>query len=322
MSYIKLKSKINNTSIPPTTYIKNTATQFSCIHIANINGKYGIVHAESNDILVPFEYDNISMAGFQLYLLIKNGKMGIVHIYCNFCEEHLAFKLLKLIPCEYDYISFPNNGESFVLMRKDYSETSSFDIYFPKANVVKKSFWRDEYNDRDYIVITGKDHLTQKVFNSYGKELLVIPAKNEMLPIYGVFETELGTVFIVLREDNSGELIILRKRKKKEYLNCPEEYADYYELTGRKTVYSFEKFIRPLFLSDNYRTFERKFINGYILERDGKPLVLNSFLKPIASEDADLVFIEESIFAVTETNKKFSVGLSLCGILYNPYDNI
>ena len=46
--------------------------------------------------LTPFEYDNITVFGFGLLLLVKKGKMGILHIKRGFYEPQEEFKIAKI----------------------------------------------------------------------------------------------------------------------------------------------------------------------------------------------------------------------------------
>lgn len=101
-----IKQRINTSSIPPTVYEEDEKGKNSCICIASKDGKYGMVTEDGKPFL-PFEYDNISMAGFHLYLLIQNGKIGLLHARRPSLCDDKPFEIIKLIPCEYDMITFP-----------------------------------------------------------------------------------------------------------------------------------------------------------------------------------------------------------------------
>ena len=79
--------------------------------VGSSNNKYGIVDNEG-EIIVPFEYDNITRIGYELLQISKGGKVGLIQIENDQDETDILFGMPEagrffvsnIIPCEYDYI--------------------------------------------------------------------------------------------------------------------------------------------------------------------------------------------------------------------------
>lgn len=276
-----IKQRINTKSIPPTIYEEGTP----CIFIAERAGKYGVVK-ETGETLVAFEYDNISMAGFSLYLLVQKGKFGIAHIKGEGdIGEALDFSMKKIIPCEYDFIEFPTNGESFVILRKDQETGSEIWVYFCKTGDLKGPFCRENYCDRKYIVVCDdRTDFTEHVLYQDGRELFQTTENRKNLGIVGVFETRKGTVFLVLRDDDSAELILLEKRRKEEYAHCREHDEYYFEPGGKVKRYICEKFVAPVLYGQPVFGCERKCAGAFVVKSCEKHIVLDGGLEPVAQD--------------------------------------
>lgn len=61
------------------------------VYICLKNGKYGIFSLEKEEMIIPFEYDNITYAEDGIYLLIKGGKMGRRILNSIIAKERLFF---------------------------------------------------------------------------------------------------------------------------------------------------------------------------------------------------------------------------------------
>lgn len=281
MTY-EIKQKINNTSIPPTIYDKEST--FDETNICYADGRFGIICKDDNEqrLLLPFEYDNITMAGFSLYLLIKDGKMGIAHIKrVPNSGGGIYFELLKLIPCEYDLITFPTNGESFVLMRKDTEESSHFQIYFIRTKKVSDSFWRVEYIDRDFIAVTDIAKSKTVILSRSGKQLFTYNSTC----FCHAFESEEGTVFFISKDDRTCELLLFKKKPKP---GCEKQIDDYYyRLSGEIISYQCKHNPKPIFAPKIIRTHERNSVLGFIVEKNGKHYHLNGNLEVVAEVNSN-----------------------------------
>lgn len=305
-----IKQRINNTSIPPTIYDEDDDNIGICI--VQKDGKFGVV-TEADNVLLDFAYDNISMAGFNLYLLIQNAKMGILHIRRTDDNAAQGFKIVKVIPCVYDLITFPKNGESFVFLRKDSEKASSVQIYYTHTNIISEPYWRVEYDDRDYIVVTDLGSQAEKIFDNQGTNLFAATDKECML--CNVYETCGGTVFTKVSGDKAS-LVLVKKRRKKQY----EQYADLdddicFELTGEIEEFCCDGF-RPILANEHTRTFERAYALGFIVEAEGRYQVLDGNCVGVCVEYLDDVSVRTSIqFGNTE------ITLGKAGILLEESTN-
>lgn len=297
MNEYNIKQRINNTSIPPTIYSEDEENIGICI--ARKDGKYGVV-TEADDVLLDFEYDNISMAGFNLYLLIQSGKMGVLHIRRTDEDAEQKFEIARVVPCAYDFIIFPKNGESFVILRKDSEKASSVQIYYTHTNIISEPYWRIEYNDRDYIVVTDFGSKVEKIFDNQGNNLFTASDENEDL--CHAYETQGGTVFTKATINaDVASLILVKKRRKPEYEQYPDlDGAFCFEITGEVEEICCDSF-RPVLASEHTRTFERNFAIGFIIEKDARYQVLDGNCSPLCKECSEDVGVRTSIaFGDTE----------------------
>ena len=96
------------------------------IKIETRNDKMGIVNTLKDEVIIPFEYDNIFVYGPELFVLYKKGKVGAVNLSKKkgFCPEWIA-------KCEYDTL-----------------DTNCHDIIFSKEEeylyVSSYGFWRNK----------------------------------------------------------------------------------------------------------------------------------------------------------------------------------
>ena len=269
MNEYNVKQKINNNSIPPTIYSENKNK--SCILIAEKDGKYGIIDSNSKKELLQFEYDNITIGGFGLYLLIKNGKMGLAHIVRPLLSQNAEFNLVKIIPCEYDFISFPRNATSFVILRKDSLESSLTQIYFKRVQILSESFYDIRYFDTDFIFAVDKDNPNIEIaYNNQGELLYKSETKIPNGQTHMAYQTDENTVvFVRTGSEYQVEFTMIKKNNKK------------FEIKTK----CYDKFIRPI-RADNYIiTFERSFAFGFVCLENNDYIILNGELDKIKEQN-------------------------------------
>ena len=318
MNKYTIKQRINNNSIPPTIYDDNPNEKKTCLCIAQRKGKYGIL-AEDDDIFLPFEYDNITMIGFSLYLLIKGGKMGLLHAARpSLCEDQ-PFDLKSLIPCEYDLITTPKNGESFVFLRKDQEKDSLMQAYFIDTCTISEPFWREEYNDRDYLIITELDHRTEKIFHKSGKCLYTTEGSEKATMLCSIYETYYGTVFVDVKEDESVSLVLAEKKKREDCDFCEDDY--YYELTGIVKTSNFDSYVRPILASEHLRTFERPFVFGFVVEAQDDYFVLDGKCEKLHNDAFDNLIIDTVVRSRTGRGIHANITINRTNLMYEKFTN-
>ncbi|MGN1135589.1 MAG: hypothetical protein ACI4SF_05155 [Oscillospiraceae bacterium] len=130
----------------------------SYIYIVKLGNKYGIF-SDDNEELVPCEYDNITFLNFEIFQLVKKGKIGIAHIE-ELDDEYSSQRLKRLIPCEYDSLDY-SKSKATVALKKDEFEGQKCRVYFPMSDMLT-----DQY---DSYEILGRGLI--ELCNSNGSEL-------------------------------------------------------------------------------------------------------------------------------------------------------
>lgn len=141
----------------PHTFDEENKDTYSSIYIVKDGDMYGVID-DNDNVFIPCEYDNITVIGFGLLQLVKNGKLGLAH-YSRERKIHDApFYLEELLPCEYDFIDAPWY-EEIVVLRKDDFNRMKVRAYF--TNIKKLTDWYDDYSilDRDIVEMqNAKDY--------------------------------------------------------------------------------------------------------------------------------------------------------------------
>lgn len=228
------------------------------VYICLKNGKYGIFSLEKEEMIIPFEYDNITYAEDGIYLLIKGGKMGLAHLEFNYCEGKVVFCNKKLItPCEYDFIHTLNSyGKAYVL-QKNTLERISVQVYLPWVSRLTEEYERYRYLDEGFIEL-----------NRENKRVLIDDSTGDVITddpdyfTYTAYKTASGNVILDFKYFNEYRLIFIRS-----YFEDPE-------IPDQKTIVDFE--------GDLYVTFEEDecgFPIGTlfkIVHPDGSTTILNN----------------------------------------------
>ena len=94
------------------------------ITICEKEGKCGITD-NLGEVILPFEYDNISRTGFCFLQSIKNGKVGLVHLG----ESDGKIVINQIIPCEHDYGEV-KQFQNVVLLHKNDTYKNLVSVYF------------------------------------------------------------------------------------------------------------------------------------------------------------------------------------------------
>lgn len=233
----------------------------------------GILTGNESTILIPAEYDNVSVLDIDIYLLVKDGQMGLAHIETS----GLNTEVKTIIPCEYDLITCSD----YVYLKKDFENGSRMRVYFPFSRKLSEWYWIEHYRDTDYCVMIDSDRLTQIVLDKYGKILFLTNQDKNTYLITDVFETREGTVFVETKEDDTAELIFVEKVEREMPRERESDICDIlgYELTGKIRRYRCDKFYRPI-LSKTISSFcDRQFAVAFVVEKSKNILTLNARLE-------------------------------------------
>lgn len=319
MDTIEIKQKINNTSVPPTIF--NEGKYYSAIHIARKYEKYGVVRPDGEEIL-PFEYDNISMAGFGIYQLSKGGKLGIADICKPNYDDYEPYVLRHLTPCVYDVIEYPQHGESFVLLRKDKEDGSEMQIYFPKsAKLSEEVFWRVEHTDRDFLVAIDNSQLL-KAFDREGNNILTVPRNEDAQLLIPAYESKNSTVFLTVNEeDDVSNLFFAMKRKTEPDMCCETTYD--YELTGEIKKVEFGRFLWPVLSIKTIRTHERPFVEAFFIMRDNDVFLLDGDGERMIQKALDHeIYVSSNIRGKTFHGIAFDIELRKSNVVCEYFEDI
>ena len=87
-------------------------------YISEKDGKLGVFSQTQEEMLIDFEYDNITYAGNGIYIVIRNSKMGLIHP--AYTDYDFYYDLQVEIPCEYDFIhTLGAYGRNFILQKNE-----------------------------------------------------------------------------------------------------------------------------------------------------------------------------------------------------------
>lgn len=119
--------------------------------IRQLDGKFGIVHSVTGEVVLPYEYDNVFKYGGE-FVLCRQGKWGMAR------QRHGIVEVI--IPCEYDAIE--SDGADWI-----FSDQKEILCYFRYAGEVRRfqyleQFYAGSYgsyffacDDKCYYVVEG-----------------------------------------------------------------------------------------------------------------------------------------------------------------------
>lgn len=306
----KILQIINESSIPPTIYSEGEDDINSCICIAQQGSKIGMVTG-NGEVFLPFEYDNITMAGFHMYLLIQNGKMGLLHVTRSVEDASQPFEMINLIPCEYNLVTCPRHGQSFAYLRKDTLTGSLFYVYFVKTKRMRGPFWKLEYIDEDYVAVKElADKSTLLCYDRNGTKLFASKAENDIaILLCSAFETKVGTIFVQINTDDTVDLILVERVRKEQYKDRSDDNNLYYKCSGVVHRFHYDAFIRPILASEHIHSYDRDAALGFVVEKDGKQMVLNYECRNITKKGIEELSIVTYLKGLTDRQYKTYLAL-------------
>lgn len=235
-----IKQRINNPHrLPPYVLEKEHLEEYSSIYIVNNGIGYGIIDDDNNE-LIACEYDNITVVGFGLLQLVKNGKVGLAHFGRGLSDKSQPILLKRMIPCEYDAIESPWH-EGIVVLRKDEYDGMKVRTYFTYVNKLT-----DEY---DYYQILDRDIIELK--NTSGYEL---------------FDARSGKCFLHHKNQSfvSFNAHISDKSKENIVILSFGKFIFYDGNIANEHYYN--GYAHPIFKTTDVQASDRPLIKGFIIE--------------------------------------------------------
>ena len=275
MTNYSIKQRFDISTTPTAIFNEKYDDINASICIAQQDGQMGMVMA-NGEIILPFAYDNISLMGNELYLLIKGGKQGILHAKPVYENDDITIDIMMKTDCVYDYISGRSRFQkSFVALRRDLPQTFTYEIYFVETGILLVECWKVDYMDEDYVVVTDFDHRTKKCFDRYGQFVFAVPAREDCAVIvFDPFETTSGTVFVLLQLDYF-EMVFVERNKKQEFQQRVDDNPYFYECSGQTKHIFVDEFLYPILASERFRTFDRDCALAFMVKHRGKTFLLD-----------------------------------------------
>ncbi len=225
-------------------------------YIALKNNRYGLLNFEGS-IIIPFEYDNITYTNFNIFRLVKHGKMGLVHFEHDYDKATDTYRDIKIeIPCEYDYISTINACSAFEL-KKYLLDSSSVKVYLPLVTRLTEEYEHCHYFNEGILEL----HRTDKRILLDDQTGNVI---NEDIEYFtcGIYNTAVGFVIQDFKFPHTYRLIFIR--------NCFEEP----DIPDQKRIIDFDGDFSVIFEDDecSYPLIKQ----FKIVDNDGNTTILNN----------------------------------------------
>ena len=175
------------------------------------NNKYSIINKETNEVLIPPEYDNIFIYGEELFVLYKGGKIGAVRI-----SEHNDLKVQWIAKCEYDTmderyhnLTFTNDNGYVYYNAYTYFKNDCNPLVWTFSNMYVDEGYVFGETDKEYVIIR----------ELYGEQIWQEPIENfkaDMWPSF-MFVGRLGDDELFY--DAASSKILKVGREKSEWID-------------------------------------------------------------------------------------------------------
>lgn len=254
------------------------------LSVGHINGRYGVLTQDKEEFLA-FEYDNIIAFENDILQIVRNGKMGIVHIRKEY--ENGTYDILHLIDCEYDRIDSERTGAMLLWkqgMPDDYFDGCSVRAYFKQTQTLT-----DEYAWGMILTVECS-------------RLLLVMRRNEEEDIFDVQTGEIisneKNVFFAKQYSTVNEVVINRNYGHDGY----HGYSGYQSLLrlaeGERKEYFFHGTdVYAVSGSIGYGFPERM---GFIIGTDEGFIILDDMLHPMSYKTFHSVYVRNEIIAYDE----------------------
>lgn len=261
MDYI-VKQKINDPhTLPPHVFKEENAEDYSSVSIVSNGTFYGIIN-DDNEELVPCEYDNITIIGFGLFQLVKNGKLGLARLYRESLKYNYPIVLKRIIPCEYDVIECPWH-EEIVILRKDETVGMSVRAYF--TDVEELTDWYSNYKILDRDIVELRNSEGSFLYDARNGKMFLHHENISQFSFDAPFKDEDELDF--MKVGGRGIVICTWSKNKSSII--------YYN--GKHTrQYFYEGEILPIYKVTECDSGHRPAVDGFILEEGGSMILLSA----------------------------------------------
>lgn len=174
------------------------------IDIIKIDDKYGIIDHTGTEIL-PIEYDNIFFDGCHIFILIKNGKMGLLEYHVFLDSPDTCSTIMRSAPCEYDYIDEQYQRlDCFYILYKNAKDGVKFQLYFPWGYGLAAGEYEEiKFLDEGYVELRKGD--SRRVVDSKVGIPLVEDNRYSAVKAYG---TNAGRALYESDKNGNGRLYV------------------------------------------------------------------------------------------------------------------
>lgn len=178
----------------------------STAYICRKDDKYGVFNQHEEEMIIPFEYDNITYMYEGVYLLSKSGKMGLLHLeYCYDDARNCYYNNRIAIPCEYDYIKKLNSYGPAYILQKNTLDGISVQAYLPWVTRTTEEYTSCRYFEDDYLELIRED-----------KRVLIdvttgdVVSNDKACHTFAVYNTVDGAVIHELKEPDSNRILFIK----------------------------------------------------------------------------------------------------------------
>ncbi len=156
-------------------------------YISEKDGKMGVFSQTQEEMLIEFEYDNITYTGNGVYIVIKNNKMGLIHP--AYTEDDFYYDLQVEIPCEYDFIhTLGAYGRNFILQKTELNGITVC-AYLSEPRYLTEEYDCYRYFKEGYIELRRPDK--KELLDTYTGETLT---DDPAYLVFNIYETAKGVV--------------------------------------------------------------------------------------------------------------------------------
>lgn len=171
-------------------------------YISEKDGKMGVFSQTQEEMLVEFEYDNITYAGNGVYIVIKNNKMGLIQP--AYTEDEIYDDLQVEIPCEYDFIhTLGAYGKSFILQKNDLDGITVC-AYLSEPRIFTEEYDHYHYFNEGFIELWRPNE--RIVIDTYTGNIITDDPKGR---VFNMYQTAAGTVIQEFLEKDKYRLTFI-----------------------------------------------------------------------------------------------------------------
>lgn len=171
-------------------------------YISEKNGKMGVFSQTQEEMLIYFEYDNITYAGNGIYIVIRNSKMGLIHP--AYTDYDFCYNLQMEIPGEYDFIhTLGSYGKNFILQNNKLDGIAVC-AYLSEPRILTDEYDHYRYFSEGFIELWRPNE--RIVIDTYTGNIITDDPKGR---VFNVYSTAAGTVIQEFLEEDKYRLTFI-----------------------------------------------------------------------------------------------------------------